>query len=78
VSARIVQIADIYDALRSERPYKAGFSHEQTTDIILRGDDRLDPREHFDPQLIELFADTHLGFANIWDELKDAPPQVPS
>jgi HD-GYP domain-containing protein (c-di-GMP phosphodiesterase class II) len=59
ISARIVQVADIYDALRSERPYKKGFSHDQTLDIILHGDDRLDPREHFDPQLIALFANTH-------------------
>ncbi len=73
ISARIVQVADIYDALRSERPYKVGFSHEQTKDIILRGDDRLDPKEHFDPKLIELFADTHQGFAKIWDDLKDPP-----
>ncbi len=76
ISARIVQVADIYDALRSERPYKPGFSHEQSRDIILKGDDRLDPREHFDPALIELFADTNEGFARIWDELKDAPPAV--
>ena len=76
ISARIVQVADIYDALRSERPYKIGFSHDQARDIILSGDDRLDPREHFDPKLIELFADTHQGFAKIWDELKDPPPQT--
>ena len=76
ISARIVQVADIYDALRSERPYKVGFSHDQAKDIILNGDDRLDPREHFDPKLIELFADTHQGFAKIWDDLKDPPPQA--
>lgn len=76
ISARIVQVADIYDALRSERPYKIGFSHDQARDIILSGDDRLDPREHFDPKLIELFADTHQGFAKIWDELKDPSPQT--
>ena len=73
LSARIVQVADIYDALRSERPYKKGFSHEETLDIILNGDDRLDPKEHFDPQLITLFADTHRGFADIWENLKDNP-----
>lgn len=77
ISARIVQVADIYDALRSERPYKPGFSHEKTCEIILRGDDRLDPREHFDPRLIELFADTHRGFERIWDELLDAPGSKP-
>lgn len=77
ISARIVQVADIYDALRSERPYKPAFSHEKTRDIILNGDDRLDPREHFDPKLIELFAGTHRGFERIWDELIDAPGSKP-
>lgn len=71
LSARIVQIADVYDALRAERPYKPGFSHEKTVDIILNGDDRLNSREHFDPTLIELFAGTHAGFSDIWDDLKD-------
>lgn len=73
LSARIVQVADVYDALRSERPYKRGFSHEEARNIILNGDDRIDPHEHFDPQLIELFADMHEGFARIWDELRDDP-----
>jgi len=76
ISARIVQVADIYDALRSERPYKKGFSHDQAIEIILKGDDRLDPREHFDPQLIELFADTHQGFSDIWDDLRDKPERA--
>lgn len=71
LSARIVQIADIYDALRAVRPYKPGFSHEKSVDIITNGDDRIDPRQNFDPQLIELFAATHTGFDRIWDELKD-------
>ncbi len=78
ISARIVQVADIYDALRSERPYKKGLSHDQTKEIILKGDDRLDPGEHFDPQLIELFADTHQGFSDIWANLKDTPEQAPA
>lgn len=46
--------------------------------IILNEDDRLDPREHFDPRLIGLFADTHLGFAKICDELKDPPGAAPA
>ena len=71
-------MADIYDALRSERPYKKGLSHDQTKEIILKGDDRLDPGEHFDPQLIELFADTHQGFSDIWANLKDTPEQAPA
>jgi len=71
ISARIVALADIYDALRSERPYKPGFSHEKSCGIILDGDDRIDPRQHFDPKLLDLFRDNHAGMAEIWDKLQD-------
>jgi HD-GYP domain-containing protein (c-di-GMP phosphodiesterase class II) len=71
MSARIVQMADIYDALRSERPYKPSFSHEKTVGIMTKGDDRIDPYEHFDPKLIHLFQDHHQAFAQIWDSLHD-------
>jgi putative two-component system response regulator len=53
---RIMAIADVYDALTSERPYKKPFSHEQAVQIILEG-----KGTHFDPTLIGLFeqvADT--------------------
>ena len=43
IEARIVSLADIYDALRSARPYKAGFSHDKATSVLLEGDDRMDP-----------------------------------
>ena len=62
---------DIYDALRSTRPYKKGFSHKKTVGILTDGDDRIDPLGHFDPKLIRLFQDNHLEFAQIWDRLKD-------
>jgi HD-GYP domain-containing protein (c-di-GMP phosphodiesterase class II) len=71
ISARIVALADIYDALRSERPYKPSFSHEKTCSIILDGDDRIDPRQHFDPALLDLYREHHAGMAEIWDKLHD-------
>ena len=71
MSARIVQMADIYDALRSERPYKPSFSHAKTVRIMTQGDDRIDPHGHFDPALVALFADHHKDFERIWDRLKD-------
>jgi putative two-component system response regulator len=37
VSARIMAVADCYDALRSRQTYKAPFSHEESRDIIVRG-----------------------------------------
>lgn len=71
LSARVVQLADIYDALRSARPYKPAFSHDKTARIITHGDARIDPRAHFDPGLIDLFARHHQEFARIWDRLHD-------
>ncbi len=71
MSARVVAIADTYDALRSRRSYKAGYSHEKSVDIIVNGDDRLDARGHFDPQLIALFSKHHAGFDRIWREFLD-------
>jgi HD-GYP domain-containing protein (c-di-GMP phosphodiesterase class II) len=71
ISARIVQIADVYDALRSQRPYKPAFDHEKAVHIITIGDERIDPRAHFDPQIIELFKHNHLEFDAIWRRLQD-------
>lgn len=67
---RIVMVADVYDALRSKRPYKSAFDHEKTLDIILKGDGRTKP-EHFDPQILELFRDLHQEFAAIYDRFVD-------
>jgi putative two-component system response regulator len=51
LSARIVTIADVYDALTTERPYKKAFTHEQAYDIITK-----DSGFHFDPILVEIFV----------------------
>jgi HD-GYP domain-containing protein (c-di-GMP phosphodiesterase class II) len=71
IEARIVALADIYDALRSARPYKPGLSHGDARRIILEGDARMDPEGHLDPELRELFAVHHDGMAEIWDSLAD-------
>ncbi len=71
MSARIVQLADIYDALRSERPYKPSFSHAHAVSILTKGDERIDPRGHFDPTLVQLFNDYHEEFDHIWISLQD-------
>lgn len=71
MAARIVAVADIYDALRSSRPYKPEFDHEATRRTLLKGDDRMDVHGLFDPKVIEAFAEHHLGFDKIWERLAD-------
>ena len=71
LTARIVAFADIYDALRSVRPYKRGFTHEESIDIMLNGDNRLDPLKHFDPQLLDIFRNHNQAFSAIYDRLAD-------
>ncbi len=71
LSARIVQMADIYDALRSARAYKPAIDHARTCEIILKGDERVDTAGHFDPHILEAFADSHEKFAEIWDAMAD-------
>ena len=54
LSAVICSLADIYDALTSERPYKKAYSHEQAMEIITVGDGRVMP-SHFHPIVLEAF-----------------------
>ncbi len=67
ISARIMCICDIYDALRSKRPYKPAFDHQKTLEIIICGDGRTQP-EHFDPVILEAFKLNHQMFCTIFDE----------
>jgi len=48
--ARIFAVVDVWDALRSDRPYRDGWSAEKTRDHI-----RAESGKHFDPQVVEEF-----------------------
>jgi putative two-component system response regulator len=52
LSARIMAVADVYDALISPRVYKPGMAHSQAVQIILQG-----RGTHFDPEIIDLLVD---------------------
>lgn len=65
LSARIMALADVYDALRSHRPYKKAFSHEKSCHIIV--DDR---GKHFDPLLVDAFLALEDKFATTHHEME--------
>ena len=60
VSARLMAIADVYDALISRRVYKPPFSHEAAMAIILEG-----RGVHFDPDVTDAFSQVHLACKEI-------------
>lgn len=52
VSARVMALADVYDALISKRVYKDGMPHEKAVSIIIEG-----RGSHFDPDVVDAFLD---------------------
>ena len=52
LAARIMAVADVYDALTSKRCYKEAMPHQQATDIIVN-----DSGTHFDPSVVEAFLE---------------------
>ncbi len=70
LAARLMTVADVYDALISKRPYKEALSHEQAVETILRGDGYTSP-EHFDPMVLDCFKKVHPQFRQIAREFVD-------
>ncbi|HEB09900.1 MAG TPA: HD domain-containing protein [Spirochaetales bacterium] len=66
LSARLVAIGDVYDALRMKRSYKQPFNHQEAQKIIIK-----DSGSHFDPSLVEYFIELENDFYRIYEELKD-------
>jgi putative two-component system response regulator len=62
LSARIMAIADVYDAMRSKRVYKERYSHEKCVDIILEGSGF-----HFDPEIADIFSECEKEFDRIYN-----------
>jgi putative two-component system response regulator len=66
VAARIMNLCDIYDALRSKRPYKPPFDHAKAVEVITRGDARTRP-EHCDPAILGAFRQNDRAFCDIFE-----------
>ncbi len=60
IAARIVTLADVYDALTSKRPYKEAFSHERARDIIVNG-----AQKQFDSDVVEAFLRQEKEFIQV-------------
>lgn len=70
ISARIMNICDQYDALRSRRPYKSALPHERVIEIITSGDGRSHP-SHFDPAVLDAFKGCVGRFRDIFEASRD-------
>ena len=67
ISARLMAIADVYDALISRRVYKAAMPHAQAVEIIAMGKGR-----HFDPDMVDAFVDIQDHFNAIASTYQDS------
>ncbi|PXW99429.1 putative two-component system response regulator [Sphaerotilus hippei] len=67
VSARLMAVADVFDALISVRVYKPALSAEQARDIVLSG-----RGAHFDPAIVDVFEQKFDTFVAIANRFRDA------
>ena len=63
---RIMAVADVYDALRTKRPYKPAFSHQKACDIITN-----EIGKHFDPNVTKAFFQLEKQFDGISNSVSD-------
>jgi putative two-component system response regulator len=62
LSARIMAVADVYDALRTKRPYKPAMPHEEVARMLRDGSGK-----DFDPAVVEAFNATEKDFVETYD-----------
>ena len=71
LSARLMALADVYDALISRRVYKEGMPHEQALTIISAG-----RGQHFDPDMVDAFLAIHEEFHAIAQRYIDTDSEI--
>lgn len=64
LTARIVALADVYDALTTQRVYKPAFSHEASREIIIE-----ERGTHFDPDIVDAFLECEDRFVEVRQRL---------
>ena len=65
-AARLVAVADVYDALRRERAYKKALPHDEAVHILLRKSEG-----QFDPTLARVLGECHEEFERIYREVSE-------
>ncbi|MBN9423793.1 MAG: two-component system response regulator [Candidatus Accumulibacter sp. 66-26] len=74
ISARLMALADVYDALICRRVYKKAMSHEDAVGIIVAG-----RGTHFDPDVVDAFlgvVDEFRSIARLYAEAADGAPEA--
>jgi putative two-component system response regulator len=71
ISARLMAVADVYDALISRRVYKLPMPHEDAVKIMLEG-----KGQHFDPDVIDAFMECQAAFKAIGEKYSDSEEDV--
>ena len=67
LAARLMAVADVYDALISKRVYKPAFTHETAVELIRQG-----RGEHFDPDIVDAMLVIEEQFRAIAAEFPDS------
>ena len=71
ISARIMAVADVYDALISRRPYKNPFPHDKAVEMIIEG-----RGSHFDPDMVDAFVELQDEFYAISQRYADSDADI--
>jgi len=71
LSARIVAVADVYDAMRSKRCYKGAIAHGEVSAAIIE-----DSGKHFDPDIVQAFLRLQSSFDEVYEEMSEQHQEV--
>ena len=66
ISARLIALADVFDALISRRVYKSGMPHQEAVEVI-----KASKGTHFDPDVVDAFVEVQNEFAAIAQRFSD-------
>ena len=71
ISARIVAVADVFDALRSSRPYKRAMTEAEAVAVLKEGSGK-----HFDPAIVTAFCESLPSIREVYLHLHDGPDSI--